>query len=346
MIAYTHGGDIWNKAPGLADFSANLNPLGMPPAVALAAAEGAKQATCYPDPLCRDLSAKIATVDGVAPQWVLCGNGAADLIFRLAVALQPKKALVTAPTFSEYAQSLSIVGCETTHHLLLPEENFTVTDRILDALDRALDILFLCSPNNPTGQLVDEKLMLAILEKSAQFNIQVVVDECFLGLSTGGVGLAPYLSQYPNLFLLRAFTKSYAMAGLRLGYGLSSSQELLDKVAQCGQPWSVSTPAQLAGLAALDCPDWVVQARALLAQERPRLVHALQSLGLTVYGGQANYILFQAKGCCDLKERLLEKQVLIRACNNYQGLGGDYYRICIKSQEENQRLITALQEVL
>lgn len=344
MQPYTHGGDCWTL--DVQDFSSNLNPLGLPPAVVAAVTKSATLASAYPDPHCRDLVAKIATVDGVSPDWVVCGNGAADLIFRLAVAWKPKRALVTAPTFSEYEQCLSLVGCETTHHRLLPQEGFAVTQGILEDLTPDLDILFLCSPNNPTGAVLDGELVAQILEKSQENNITVVIDECFLGLSTGGVGLVPYLSRYPNLFLLRAFTKSYAMAGLRLGYGLCANERLLGQLAACGQPWSVSTPAQMAGLAALDCPDWVTQARGLLAVERPKVVTALQNLGLTVYPGQANYVLFQAPGCTDLKARLLEKSILIRDCSNYHGLGDDYYRICIKTNQENQRLLTALQEVL
>ncbi len=346
MKAYTHGGDIWSVDGNILDFSANLNPLGMPPAVAMAAAEGAKNADIYPDPLCRNLREKIGVVDGVPMEWVLCGNGAADLIFRLVMATKPKKALVTAPTFSEYEEALGWVGCQVSHHLLYPDHQFALTRAILQEITEDLDILFLCTPNNPTGVSIEEHLMIEILQKCHRCNVTLVVDECFLGLSTGGVGLVPYLSQYPNLFLLRAFTKSYAMAGLRLGYGLCANESLLELVGRCGQPWSMSTPAQIAGIAALDCPDWPEKARGLLAVERPKMIEALQKLGLIVFQGEANYLLFQSQNCYHLKERLLERGILIRSCGNYHGLGHDYYRICIKTESENKQLLTALKEVL
>lgn len=346
----THGGDILTaktKYDGaLLDFSANLNPLGMPPQVAQAAMRGVEASDAYPDPQCRQLRQGIARRDGVVMEQVICGNGAADLIFRLVIAERPQKALVTAPTFSEYAEALDWVDCQVGHHRLHPQEGFALTRAILEEISPELDMLFLCTPNNPTGACIAPGLMEEILEKTAQCGVRLVVDECFLDLSTGGQGLSRYLVDYHNLFLLRAFTKSYAMAGLRLGYGLCGDENLMDRLSRCGQPWSVSTPAQQAGLAALDCPDWPIKARTLLAVERPALQGALEELGLVVYPGQANYLLFCAPGRADLKEALLARGVLIRACGNYVGLGPDYYRVCVKPRQENQRLLAALNEVL
>ena len=231
MLPYTHGGDVLTAqarygGPVL-DCSANLNPLGMPPQVGEAAARAAAQAAPYPDPLCRELRAAIAAHDGVAPEQVLCGGGAAELIFRLAYALRPRRALVTAPTFSEYEGALGQVGCAVTRHLLRRERNFDVDEGILEAIGPDTELVFLCTPNNPTGRLIDQELLLAAAEKCRGLGAVLAVDECFLPLACGGPGLAPWLVEYPNLLLLRAFTKSYAMAGLRLGYALCADTALL-----------------------------------------------------------------------------------------------------------------------
>ena len=188
----------------------------------------------------------------------------------------------------------------------------------------------------------------AAAEQCRAVGAVLAVDECFLPLSDGaGPGLAPCLAEYPNLLLLRAFTKSYAMAGLRLGYALSANGGLLERMAAAGPPWSVSTPAQAAGLAALEqCPDWPGKARALLASERPALSDGLCALGLEVVPGQANYLLFRSAGAADLKERMLTRGVLIRSCANYHGLGNDWYRVCVGQAEQNRRLLAALKEVL
>ena len=347
-----HGGDLVSArvlwAGEVLDFSANLNPLGMPEGVRRAAAEGVEEAVHYPDPLCRALSAAIARRDGVAPGQVLCGNGAADLVFRLAFSEGPRRALVTAPTFSEYEAAVSAAGCTVVRHILDRARNFDLTGAVLDELTPELDLAFFCTPNNPTGRVIDRGLLEAILEKSRAAGVRLVVDECFLALSDGGeaAGLAGYLEPYPNLLLLRAFTKSYAMPGLRLGYCLSADGALLDRLSRCAQPWSVSAPAQAAGLAAAAEPSHPRLARALIARERSRLMRALEGLGLEVIPSAANYLLFRAPGITDLRERLLRRGVLIRSCADYPGLGEDDYRIAVRLQEENEQLIRAMKEAL
>ena len=352
MKEYTHGGDlvsartVWKGE--LLDFSANLNPLGMPEGVRKAAAEAVREAIHYPDPLCRDLGAAIARRDGVAPEQVLCGNGAADLVFRLAFSQRPARVLVTAPTFSEYQDAVQAAGGQVVYHRLFPECDFALTEAVLADLDEGVDMAFFCTPNNPTGQLIDSGLMLRIMERCREKGIRVVVDECFLALADPGeaAGLAGHLEEFPNLVLLRAFTKSYALPGLRLGYCLSADGKLLDRLSKCAQPWSVSGPAQAAGLAALAQPDYPAKARRLIAGERAWLTAALESLGLRTFPSRVNYILFQAPGVDDLKERLLERGVLIRSCANYVGLGPDYYRVAVRLHWENEGLIGAMREVL
>ena len=352
MKEYTHGGDIvgarevWKGE--LLDFSANLNPLGMPEAVQKAAEDAVQEAIHYPDPLCRALCAAIARRDNVTPEQVLCGNGAADLVFRLAFSQRPRRVLVTAPTFSEYQDAVQAAGGEVVYHRLTPENDFDLTEAVLDDLDDSLDMAFFCTPNNPTGRLIDRELMQRILERCREKNIRLVVDECFLSLADPGerMSLAGELKNFPNLVLLRAFTKSYAMPGLRLGYCLSTDAALLDGLTRCAQPWSVSGPAQAAGLAALRTPLHHFLARQLIAVERTWLTGALQSLGLKVFPSLVNYILFRAEGVDDLKERLLEHGVLIRSCANYVGLGSDYYRVAVRLRQENEGLIKALKEVL
>nr|WP_276856265.1 threonine-phosphate decarboxylase [Intestinimonas timonensis] len=352
MKEYTHGGDIvgaraiWKGE--LLDFSANLNPLGMPESVRKAAEDAVREAIHYPDPLCRELCAAIARRDNVTPERVLCGNGAADLVFRLAFSQRPRRVLVTAPTFSEYQDAVQAAGGEVVYHRLAPDNDFDLTEAVLDDLDDSLDMAFFCTPNNPTGRLIDRDLMLRILERCREKSIRVVVDECFLSLSDPSerVSLAGELEHFPNLVLLRAFTKSYAMPGLRLGYCLSTDAALLDGLTRCAQPWSVSGPAQAAGLAALRTPLHPFLARQLIAVERTWLTGALRSLGLKAFPSLVNYILFRAEGVDDLKERLLEHGVLIRSCANYVGLGSDYYRVAVRLRQENEGLIKALKEVL
>lgn len=344
MPSYTHGGDVWTH-PDILDFSANLHPLGMPPEVAEAAREAVACAIHYPDPMCRELRQAIARRDGVRPEQVICAAGAAELIFRLCQTLGPRQAMVTAPTFSEYEQALALTGCTVKYFPLSEKQGFDLDDAILEAIGPGLELLFLCTPNNPTGRLIAPELLERVAARCAGTGTRLVLDECFLELA-GGRPMTYLLEKYPNLFLLRAFTKTFAIPGLRLGYGLSADRALLEGLYAGGQPWGVSTVAQAAGLAACACADWPEKGREALARERPRLLKGLRNLGLTVWEGQANYLLFRAEGVLDLKERMLERGVLLRSCANYRGLGPDYYRVCVRLGPENDILLQRLKEVL
>ena len=185
MRGYAHGGDLVtarSRFPGeILDFSANLNPLGMPEPVRLAARAAVEESVHYPDPLCRALAAGIARRDGTTPGQVLCGNGAADLIFRLAFSRRPGRALVTAPTFAEYECALAAVGCRTERFSLRQEEDFRLGEGFLEAIRPGVDLVFLCEPNNPTGLTTPRPLLERILARCQAAGALLVVDECFGG---------------------------------------------------------------------------------------------------------------------------------------------------------------------
>ena len=225
MKQLTHGGDWagyraeFGRDP--LDFSANVSPLGLPGGVAKAITASLATADRYPDPLCRALREKLAVAEGVPAEWLLCGNGAADLIFRLALAEKPRTALVTAPTFAEYATALGTVDCRVERHFLREENDFAVTDAILDAVHPGIDLVFLCQPNNPTGQLARPALVEALLRRCEAVGAVLAVDECFLDFLPEGQSLSAkrLLSTSRKLIILKAFTKLYGMAGVRLGGG-------------------------------------------------------------------------------------------------------------------------------
>ena len=340
-----HGGDLYSREIRL-DFSANINPYGTPQAVMDAVAGSVDSLRCYPDPYCRRLVSAIAAFEQVPKGQVFCGNGAAELIFSCCMALRPRKAMVLSPCFSEYETALKVFGTEVVHYLLRREDSFALTDAFLPALE-AFDgeMLMLCNPNNPTGQVTPRPLMEKILEICRRKGIFLFIDECFLDLTQDGEGISmkPFLGEAENLFLLKAFTKSYGMAGLRLGYCLSSNEALLRTMGSQVQPWNVSVPAQNAGVAALSQRDFLKKANDCIHTQRPILTEGLQKLGFTVIPSRTNYILFHSDG--ELREPLLEKGIQIRSCANYIGLGEGWYRIAVKLPEENRQLLDALREI-
>ena len=182
---------------------------------------------------------------------------------------------------------------------------------------------------------------MRVMETCRELGSRLFLDECFLGLSEGGVSMKCRLGQYPGLFILKAYTKSYGMAGLRLGYCLTAEGDLLEKMSEVSQPWNVSVPAQAAGIAALREGDFLARAVDIIRTERPRLKAGLEALGLWVCPSEANYLLF--RGPEDLGERLLRRGVALRSCANYPGLGPGWYRTAVRTRAENEILLHELE---
>ncbi len=344
QIKNPHGGDIYAEPLEL-DYSANTNPLGVPPAVIAAAAAALEKADRYPDPYCRDLVKAIAAAEGVKPEYILCGNGASELIYAFCASAGVKKAAALAPTFSEYAAAVELFGGKTVLYPLRREDGF-LPGEDFPAWLRAErpEAVFLCNPNNPTGRLFPPELIMEVETLCKQFGARLFVDECFLELAHGGESLKGLLAGFPGLFILRAFTKSYGMAGLRLGYCFCSDSALLHRMAELTPPWDVSGPAQAAGTAALGEGEFLRRARELIDRERPRLQRALEAMGLYVCPSDVNYLLFQ--GPKSLLGDLRKKGIALRDCANFPGLGAGWYRMAVRTEEENDRLLAALRACL
>ena len=348
-----HGGDIYSYKEKMLDFSTNINPLGVHPKVVEAARAAISEVENYPDTECRRLRASLSKKHEVPAEHILCGNGAAEIIFNVVLAKKPKKVLLVSPTFSEYEQAIDVIGAEKKYYDLSPEDGFRIKEDILNTIDNTVDMVFICNPNNPTGRLVDRDLLLKIVDKCVESDVFLVVDECFLDFTDGydNASLIPCLQKYEHsLMVLRAFTKMYAIPGLRLGYGLCGDAGLLEKIREIRQPWSVSVVAEAAGIAACVLENIEEETRNFVRRERKRMLDSMRELSpekIRVFESDANYILFRAasvdgKG---LDELLLKKSIMIRNCGNYRGLHNDIFRIAVKKADENDRLIKALKEI-
>lgn len=336
-----HGGDVYGTQIAL-DFSANLHPLGTPPSVVAAMQAAAPLARQYPDPYCRTLTAAIAAYESVPASYILCGAGAAELIYAWCDALRPSSAAMPVPTFLEYGAAAAHFGARLID-LPLRAPAFTPDASLLAAVEREKpDVLFLCTPNNPTGRTLPRALLEEILTQCQRQGTRVLLDECFLDF-TAQASAKDLLARFRNLLILKAFTKSYALAGVRVGYCLTSDAGLLAKMAASSQPWNVSVFAQAAGAAALREPGWPARARALLGPERAFLTQGLRALGFAVCTSEANYLLFS--GPEGLDAALLHQKIAIRSCANYPGLGPGWYRIAVRLHEENEALLAAMRRV-
>lgn len=338
---HTHGGDVY-RYPHAIDFSANCNPYGTPDGVKQAVAEAAEFICHYPDVQCQKLKEALAEEEGIASSEIICGNGAADLIFGLVLAKRPQKALLLAPSFAEYEQALRSVECEIEYCYLKEEQGFYPPETLLDQITEEVDIVFFCNPNNPTGVLTEVDFLKRIADQCRKSNAFLVLDECFVDFvkEPESYTMKPWLDMYDNLFLVKAFTKKYAMAGIRLGYGLCSNEDLLARMRAVMQPWNVSVAAQMAGIAALKEKEYVRATMEKIGREREYLLEQLQKAGVSIYGSKANYIFFKAqKG---LWEACMNRGISIRDCSNYEGLGEGFYRIAVRTREENDKLLQVL----
>lgn len=349
----THGGDIYGVAASLGvkpedclDFSANMNPLGIPAGVRDAMKESLDQLIYYPDPDCALLVHDLGIYYGIPEKFILTGNGAADLIFRLSYAVSPKKALVTAPTFLEYEEALKQTKTQITQFRL--NEKLEVTEDIIEAISDETSLMFLCNPNNPTGLLTSRELIIKLAEKAKRWGTVLVVDECFLDFTgrEDEYTMVPYLEEFPNMVILKSFTKMFSIPGIRLGYALCSDLELVHRIRLAGQSWSVNTVAAAAGRAALAEREFVRQSAEYVRKERDYLIETLKKQGIRVFPGQANYLLIQVEGFPGLYHKMLRQGIIIRRCCNYQGLDETYYRIAVRKHEENKKLANALNQII
>lgn len=351
---YHHGGENETKACSL-DFSVNVNPLGLPESVKSAVKNSLDSCEKYPDQNCRRLRKKIALKIqhefglGVQDEQIVCGNGASELISLAVNAISPKDALLIAPTFYGYERALKICDCRLHYHFLDEGQDFDLDETIFDSIEKVSpDMVLLCNPNNPTGRMVNPGLFEKILRACEEKDIFLLVDECFIDFTErAGESALRFIEGSPHLIVLNAFTKIFAMAGLRLGYIISANAGLIQKINSLRPEWNVSTLAQVAGEAALAEADYIRETRVLIGAERLFLLKELKALGLKVYPTEANFILFAVEApelAEKLESYLRENGIFLRKCGNFIGLDGRFFRVAVRTHQENIRLIEKIRE--
>ena len=347
-MTHIHGGNIYQYKEA-ADFSANINFHGMPQSVKEAAHAAIDRSIHYPEPDSQSLKAVLAEREGVPESAIICGNGAAELMFALAIAKRPKKAVLAQPCFFEYEQALTAVGCTLVHVPLKKEDGFQVGMEFAEQIPEDADLVILGNPNNPTGQPVSRPVLEQVLAVCHRIGCMLMMDESFFDFlvpedQKRTMDCTKIAGEDPSVFVLKSFTKMYAMPGLRFGYAICADVKLLEQMRSGMQPWNVSLPAQAAARAAASEVAFAKKTAQQVAKNRQWMIGKLREAGVTVYDSVTNYLLLE--GPADLKERCLEKGYLIRDCSNFRTLTKGFYRICIRSQEENEALLAVLLQSL
>lgn len=359
-LRYEHGGNIYemsNEYGGeqyrVLDFSANINPLGVPESIRKTITFNVENLANYPDPECRELRNGISEYLQVPANNIIAGNGASEIISLVLEAQRPGKILVPAPTFSEYSLAAEKFNIEIEYFELKEEDDFKLDiGHLMAGLPKEIEAVILCNPNNPTSQLVTKEDLLEFVAYAKKRNIFVIVDECFIELTEGSNlnSAVQYTDKYDNLFIIRAFTKLFAIPGLRLGYGIGSSN-VVKKMWEKKMPWSVNMFSCCLGGVFKEEGEYLKRTALWLREEKQWLYEELCRLEqLKVFKPQTNFILMKilADGVTaeGLKTGLASRGILIRNASNFTFLNNRFFRIALKDRASNLRLVNELKSIL
>ena len=276
-----HGGDIYRNQVSL-DFSVNINPFGMPQRVREALEAAVAWCERYPDIRSEALRDAIAGAKGIAPADIVCGNGASELFPAILRAVHAKKVLLPVPSFYGYEYAAKSVGAEICCHELLETDGYAVTERFLTAIGEGVNAVFLAVPNNPVGTVVEPELLEKIAERCQKYGVTLILDECFV-MFTGAEERYSFLKKYrnyPGVVIVRAFTKLYAMPGVRLGYLVCGDAALTEAIRADLPEWNLSVFAQQAGCVACGQRAYVEHSVAFVCRERAWLTEQLSEIGI------------------------------------------------------------------
>ncbi|MCK8059759.1 threonine-phosphate decarboxylase CobD [Fusibacter sp. A1] len=353
MKKFEHGGAVYRAAhewgvdiDEVLDFSANINPLVTVELLNRWTAPYMKQILHYPDVEYHELKEAICNYHQTNREQLVLGNGATELIHALIRYLKPKTARLTAPTFGEYEKALCSVGAEI-ELIGTASECLTVDlDRLFDDSE-GVDVIFVCNPNNPTGKKICTdalKEKMSILHK----NTTCIIDEAFIDFTIEGEknSVVDMLSQCPNVIILRSATKFFGIPGLRLGYLMSDNQRLVESLTETMPVWHINVLAAGVVIEGLKDKDFHDRTRRYVDTERKFIEKGLEGLGIHYYKSCVNYLLIKSPIRHPLDQAMAPYKILVRSCENYNGIRENIYRIAVRTRMENERLLFALNRIM
>jgi threonine-phosphate decarboxylase len=357
----SHGGDVWGFArkyniplEKVLDFSGPINFLGPSPKAVEAVKRYARLIRFYPDPNPVELRAEVAKYvgHGVDASNIILGNGSIELIYMITEAFPCGfKAVIPVPSFSEYEKAALRVGGEPIF-VKLPDNFALDIESVKNTVTKDTRIVSICNPHSPSGTLYSRETILDLIEFCRKKDVIVSVDENYIEFAEKGqdTTMVGYVKKYENLFVIRSVTKFYGMPGIRLGYGMAT-ESLIDTLQTVRQPWSINSLASYATLAAFKDTEFIENTKRTIAKERGQFAKMLSEIGgLHVFPSVTNFLLVKILNpkftSTALKEQMAKEGLLIRDCNTFVGLDNSYFRVTVRSAEDNLRLVKALSAVL
>ena len=358
---YFHGGNVWKvsekyKIPvdQIIDFSISTNPLGVPEKAVESIRQHLNLIHHYPDPDREWLLEALAKSAGVAPNNVVVGNGSTELIYLFnEVFLEDGyEAVIPVPTFSEYKAAIERFGGNMTFIKCDPANNFKLNlEELENSITKKTRIIFLCNPNSPTGWLYEKADILHIVQLAADENVLVFVDEDYIDFvdDSKRYSMADYVNEYNNLFVLRSLTKFFGLAGVRIGFGVGSP-DLVNVLKRVIMPWSVNSLAMFAAAEAVKDTEFIKKSRLLISNSKKQMLEMFKTIPwLKVYPSETNFLLIEIiredLTSTQLAERLAKRGILIRDCEDFDGLNNRFFRVTVRKPEENRKLVDQIKSL-
>lgn len=348
-----HGGNVYKlQRKGkmdILDYSSNINPLGVPESLKKSISENFTILEKYPDINYIELRESIGDYNCISKENILVGNGATEILFLYMKALKPKKVMIVSPTFAEYERSLKDLNVKIDFFKLDEINGFKIDIEKLKTEAINYDLLVLCNPNNPTGSFIGKKELLELTNYLKTFETKIFIDECFIEFIDNWEQKTAINFKNDNIFILRALTKFFALPGIRLGYGISYDYEIIKKIEEIREPWSVNAFADLAGKVILKDEEYILKTKKWILEERIWFYKKLEEIDkIKIYKSNSNFILLRLKtsnseNFCKL---MIEKGVLVRNASNFRFLDNKYVRLAIKDRIKNEQVLKAIKEVL
>lgn len=357
----SHGGDVWGFSrkyniplEKVLDFSGPINFLGPCPKAVEAVKEYARRIRFYPDPNPVDLRLEVAKYvgQGVDEKNIILGNGSIELIYMITEIFPCDfKAVIPVPSFTEYEKAVLRVHGEAIF-VQLPEDFALEGESVKKAVTGDTRIIFICNPHSPSGKLFDKEAVLDLVEFCSKKDILVSVDENYIEFSDecNEATMAGYVKKYNNLFVIRSVTKFFGMPGIRFGYGIAA-ESLKEELETVRQPWSINTLAGYATLAAFKDSDFIVATKRTIAEEKAKFEKMLGEIGgLRVFPSVTNFLLVKILEdritATSLRERLAREGILIRDCSTFVGLDDTFFRVTVRSSDENGKIVAAIERII
>lgn len=348
-----HGGDIYKYHRAMLDFSSNINPLGIPDSFRSLLLQRLEDFTRYPDIEYLEVRKRLAGYLGIcSSDYIIPGNGAVELIYKLAASSGAERVVCLRPTFSEYGRAAKAAGLDFYDVPAFSGDFAEIDPEMLVKAIKPHSLVIICNPNNPTGTLIGKKAMKYLAGELMNMSCRLVIDEAFIEFTDSYPedSMVDSLEEFTNTAVIRAATKFFGMPGIRLGYGVMADMAAVGAVKELMEPWNLNTAAVAAVCSVFEDRDYIERSRKWIRSERKYMFDGLNSIDrLKVYPSSANFHLLELTGrdrtAAQLREDMAEHGILIRTAEGFNGLSDFHFRLAVKDRSSNRTLLEMLRNI-